>query len=161
MSEDDLPPGMERRLSLRILNYWRSIRQADAFPAKGDIDPAAMSDIWGYCVILKIEGNEADPLVDFCGDEIKKLCGEDVTGKTISATPPKSLVANGLNLFTRAMAKRVPITYGDEFEGDKGVKVLFRSAILPLSEDGTTIDHFLCATNCRFDESDVIDGDES
>ncbi|MBT5658977.1 MAG: hypothetical protein HOJ02_02360, partial [Rhodospirillaceae bacterium] len=54
-----------------------------------------------------------------------------------------------------------PITYGDEFENDKGVKVLFRSAILPLSEDGTTIDHFLCATNCRLDEPDTIDGDEA
>lgn len=143
------PTGIERRLSLRILGYWRGLHEGDEIPSFSDIDPEAIPDMWPYCIVLYIEGHESDPLLTYCGEVLREICGEDFTDKPLSAVPQNSLAARALSYYKRVLDKRVPITCGDEFINDAGNKVLYRSAILPLSDDGETIDRLLCATNCR------------
>lgn len=142
---------MERRLSMRILGYWRGLREEedDDLPSLSDIEPEAIPDMWPFCLVLKIEGNESDPLITHCGEALQEICGEDFSNKPLSSAPQNCLVARGLSYYKRVLEKCVPVTYGDEFTNAAGHKVLYRSAILPLSDDGEKINHLLCAANCR------------
>ncbi len=148
-TSDTAPPNMERRLSLRILTYWRGLRDQRADPGLSDVDPESISDMWPCCLVLKVEGCESDPIIATCGHELQEHGGEDLTGKPLSADPPQSLVANGASFFQQVLSKRVPITYGDKYTNAEGNEVLFRSAILPLGENDEAITHLLCAANCR------------
>lgn len=148
-TSDATSPSMERRLSLRILTYWRALRDQRAYPGLSDVDPESIPDMWPCCLVLKVEGCESDPIIESCGEELLKLCGEEVTGKPLSAAPSHSLVANGASFFQEVLSKRVPITYGDKYTNAEGNEVLFRSAILPLGENDDVITHLLCAANCR------------
>ena len=150
----EAPSGMERRLSLRILSYWREIRGEENFPAYASINSDDITDMWPFCAILKVTGHEQDPLITHCGDNLQNLQGEDVSGQPLSAAPKDSLIANGLSYFQRVLDKRVPITYGNSYSCESGETVFYRSAILPLSDDGEKIDYLLCAANCRKEKAE-------
>ena len=155
MTQAQTPPqasGIERRLSLRILAYWRDLRGDNAFPSVDDITPQDMGDMWPCCLILKVDGHANDPLITHCGDSFEKMGIPNVANKLLSAAPSPSLVANGFSYFGKVLEKRVPITFGGEFINKDNVRILYRSAILPLSRNNETIDHLLAAANCREDK---------
>ena len=43
--EDALPKGMERRLLLRLLSYWRELGDDGQLPSFADVDPAQIPDM--------------------------------------------------------------------------------------------------------------------
>ncbi len=140
---------MERRLVVRILDYWRGITPAGSFPAERDIDPGAISDIWPYCAVLDVDGKETDPEFSHIGDRLKEWCGADLTAKPFSATPRSTLVEKAFSHFGQVLEKKVPISIGREFADYRGMTVLYRSILLPLADDGKTIVALLGAANCR------------
>ncbi len=140
---------MERRLVVRLLQYWRGLGDVDRMPSESDIDPEAISDMWPNCVILDVAGKETDPEFTYIGPELAARAGADLSGRRLSSAPPGTLLAKGLSYFGQVLAKKVPITFGGEFTDARGVKILYRSIILPLSADGDGIDRLLAAANCR------------
>ena len=54
-----------------------------------------------------------------------------------------------IDYLDQVLAKGVPISHGGEFYQDDGSKILYRSIVLPMSDDGETISGLLCAANCR------------
>ena len=148
MSEQSHP--MERRLVVRLLQYWRGLSDdEDSMPSESDIDPKAIPDMWPNCVLLDVAGKETDPEIIYIGSELASRADADVSGKKLSATPAKTLVSESLSYYGQVLAKRVPITFGGEFIDSRGVKILYRSIILPLSADGNGINRLLGAANCR------------
>ena len=143
------PSPMERRLVLRLLHYWRGLSDGDAFPAEASIDSAAIADMWLNCAILDVAGKETDPEISYLGTALLDAVGVNVSGQKLSRVPADTLVARGFSYFGQVLAKRVPITYGGDFVDRRGVKILYRSIILPLSADGTNINRLLAAANCR------------
>ncbi len=140
---------MERRLVVRLLKYWRGLGDVDRIPSESDIDPAAIPDMWTNCAVLDISGKETDPEFTYVGPELAASSGADLSGRKLSSAPADSLIARGLSYFGQVLAKKVPITFGGEFTDRRGVKILYRSIILPLSGDGSSIDRLLAAANCR------------
>jgi len=147
MTEQSNP--IERRLVLRLLQYWRGLGDVDALPSEADIDPKAIPDMWPHCAVLDVAGNETDPEIAFVGPALAESAGTDLTGRKLSQAPANTLVAKGLSYYGQVLVKRVPITFGGEFTDQRGVKILYRSIILPLSEDGTNLNRLLGAANCR------------
>ena len=60
-----------------------------------------------------------------------------------------TLAAVSVAYIDEVLEKGVPISRGGEFIKDDGLKVLYRSIILPMSDDGEAISGLLCAANCR------------
>ncbi|MGB8274741.1 MAG: PAS domain-containing protein [Alphaproteobacteria bacterium] len=143
------PNPMERRLVLRLLKYWREIGGDESFPALADIDKDAIPDMWSYCALLAVAGPNSDPIISYMGTAIGGDGGQDLTGKPLSAAAPDTLPGRAMSYYKQVLAKMVPITLGGEFTDARSRKVLYRSIVLPLADDGKTIDHLLCAANCR------------
>ncbi len=139
---------MERRLVLRLLGYWRGLGDGERLPSESEIDPKAIQDMWPCCAVLDVAGKETDPEFTYVGTALAEA-GAELAGRKLSDAPVDTLVSRGFDYFHEVLAKKVPICFGGEFVNQRGVKVLYRSVILPLSHDGVNINRLLCAANCR------------
>jgi hypothetical protein len=140
---------LERRLVLRLLQYWRSRGDIDHFPSVTAIDGKAIPDMWPHCSVLDVAGKETDPEISYVGTALGESAGADLSGQRLSKAPADTLIAEGLSYYGQVLIKKVPITFGGEFVDRRGIKILYRSIILPLSENGSDIDRLLGAANCR------------
>lgn len=147
MTEETSP--MERRLVIRLLKYWRSLSDGERLPAQSTIDPQAIPDMWPNCAVLDVSGKETDPEFIYVGTALSQAAGIEMAGRKLSQTPADTLVSNGFSYFGQVLAKKVPITFGGEFVSPRGLKVLYRSIIVPLADDGEHINRLLGAANCR------------
>lgn len=147
MNEEINP--MERRLVLRLLKYWRGLNDGERLPSQSDVDPKVIPDMWPNCAVLDVAGKELDPELAFVGTALSQAAGMELAGRKLSQAPADTLVSRGFSYFGQVLAKKVPITYGGEFISPRGVKILYRSIILPLANDGENINRLLGAANCR------------
>lgn len=145
----EMPQGMERRLVLRLLGYWRDIRGDEGFPTFADVDPATIPDIWPHCFVLETTGAEDDPVFRAVGDEIAEHFPGVIVGRRVSELDKNSLFSVTVDYLDQVLDKQAPISHGGEFYRDDGTKVLYRSIVLPMSDDGETVSGLLCAANCR------------
>lgn len=145
---DEAPP-IERRLVVRLLKYWRDVGDVDIFPRETDIDPQAIPDMWPHCALLDVTGNADDPEFTYMGAELIMHAGADLTGRPLSAATPGTLINRAFSYVAQVLEKRAPTTFGGEFIDAEGLKVLYRSVILPLSKNGVRITGLLAAANCR------------
>ena len=151
---EEMPQGMERRLVLRVLAHWRKLCDEREYPSFFDLDPSAIPDMWKNCFVLEIFKDDAEPRFRAMGEALAEQVDFSLIDQPISMAPEKSLPGVALSFLDEVLQKSVPISRGDEYFKDDGTKVLFRSIILPMSDDGDTINGILGAVNCR----DVIEG---
>ena len=149
---DALPKGLERRLVLRLLSYWRELGGDRPFPSFADVDPAAIPDMWKCAFVIEVVGHERDPVLRHAGAEIATATPVPLRDLRLSAVPAGTLVGHAVSYVQAVIAKRVPISRGGEFtrQGPNGrLRVLYRSILLPMSDDGETVSGILGAANCR------------
>jgi len=146
---DDLPQGMERRLVHRLLAYWRGLQLEEEFPSFAAIDPEEIPDIWNNIFVLEVVGNESDPVFRAFGDEIAAHYDTSLIDRHISEVPESTLVSLSVGYLDEVLTKGVPISRGGGFIKEDGTEVLYRSILLPMSDDGETISGILGAANCR------------
>ena len=145
---DALPKGMERRLVLRLLSYWRGLCDGDRLPSFAAVQPIAMADMWPSCFVLDVAGHEANPVFRRAGEAFAAHV-PDLLNRRVSEVPANTLVHASVSYVGEVVAKAVPISRGGEFYKGDGTKVLYRSIVLPMSDDGETVSGLLCAANCR------------
>lgn len=147
--EDQLPKGMERRLVLRLLAHWRELCGERAFPSFADVDPGRMTTMWAKCLVLDFVGHAENPVFRTIGTDLADLIDIDLVDKHISEAPGNTLVSAAVSYASEVLRKKVPISRGGEFFRSDGVRVLYRSILLPMSDDGETVSGLLGAANCR------------
>lgn len=146
---DELPKGMERRLVLRLLSHWRELCGEREFPSFAELDPARIAEIWPDCFVLDTLGNVDDPIFRAFGTAIVESDGMNFIDKRVSEVPEKTLVAAAVAYRDDVLKKGVPISRGGEFFKPGGIRVLYRSVLLPMSDDGEVISGLLGAANSR------------
>ncbi len=140
--------SMERRMVLRVLQHWRDAAAERDMPAHSDLDPEAMADVWNECFILDVSRPD-DPIFGGVGSAFRDLCGEDFSGRALSAVPENTLVGAAASYHNRVLSKKVPLSVGGQVAQNNGQQLLYRSTLLPLSDDGNAINSLLGAANCR------------
>jgi hypothetical protein len=154
ITEEEMPQGMERRLVLRLLSHWRTLCDDRDYPSFFDLDPSAIPDMWKNCFVLEIFEDGSEPRYRAMGEALTAQVDFSLKDQLISMSPEKSLPAVAVSFLKEVLAKGVPISRGDEYLKDDGTKVLYRSILLPMSDDGDTVNGILGAVNCR----EVIEG---
>ncbi len=147
--KESLPQGMEQRLVLRLLNHWRGLCGERDYPSFADVIPDDMPDMWHSCFVLEVVGHEEYPVFRAAGGEIISYAPDSLIGTPVSAWEPNTLIGVAVRHTQQVLRKGVPMSYGNEFIKVDGTKVLYRSILLPMSDDGETISGLLGAANCR------------
>jgi len=145
----EAPQGMERRMVLRLLSYWRDWCGDALYPSFTQVDPSRMAEIWDHSFVLDVVGHEENPIVRMVGSEFQSYLPRSVRDCALSDAPAGSLIEHAASYYQEILDRGVPISRGGEFIKYDGMKVLYRSIILPMSDDGTSVSGLLGAANCR------------
>jgi len=148
---EELKPqgGRERRMVLRLLEFWRAAKGDASFPPAAKLDEAAMPELYPFCMLLYVRPNPADPLVTAVGRTISSYADAALKGLTVSRFERNTLPAEAVTYLSEVLRKGVPISRGGSFTDKHGATILYRSIVLPVAEDGETITGLIAAANCR------------
>lgn len=146
---EEMPQGVERRLVLRLLGHWRILCGDRRFPSFADLDPAEIPDVWRNSFVLELSEDKATPVFRAMGDDLIVKSGMSLIGQPVANAPEGTLPAVAIAYIDEVLAKAVPVSRGGEFVRADGTKVLYRSILLPMSDDGETICGILGAANSR------------
>ena len=131
-------PGQnERRLVERVMRHWTKAAAGKRFPRLDEIDAWVLGDDWANCLVIAVQSPVELSHFVVAGENLAvALCPRDtLAGLLLSHVPPV------------LSARRCLIAEGEATL--RGVPILYRAALLPLSDDGTAIDHVLGAANHR------------
>jgi len=127
----------ERRLVWRVLRHWEEMVGGRSCPRRDEIDPWMLGDDWANCLLIAVQSPvELSHFITVGENLAVALCPKDTLAGVLLSHLPRVL-----------SARRCVIVEGGATL--RGAPILFRSALLPLSEDGMEIDRVLGAANHR------------
>jgi hypothetical protein len=127
----------ERRLVERVLHHWTKVVAGRHFPRQNEIDPWIIGDDWANCVVIAVQSPVELSHFAAAGKNLAvALCTRDTLAGVLLSHLPSVL-----------SARRCLIVEGEATL--RGVPILYRGALLPLSDDGVAIDRVLGAANHR------------
>jgi hypothetical protein len=128
---------VERRLVERVLSYWTKLAAGRRFPRLNEIDPWMMAEDWANCIVISVHSPlELSHFIAVGENLAIALCPEDTLAGVLRSHLPW-VVSSRACLIVEGEAKL------------REVPILFRGALLPLSEDGSVVDHVLGVVNHR------------
>ncbi|MEQ9349673.1 MAG: hypothetical protein RII27_03955, partial [Alphaproteobacteria bacterium] len=144
--------GIERRLSLRLLSHWRDLKGDGEFPNPAMIVADGLGDMWPHAFIMEIDAGGGEPVFTHAGPDIDASVPGGLAGRPLSAAPPTTLIGQAIVGWENVVRRRVPVSLGGDMEAEGGVIWLFRSILLPLSDDSAdtgdaAVTHVLGAVN--------------
>ena len=107
--------GTERRMVLRLLEFWREAKGDGAFPTPDQLNDAAMPELFSYCVVLDVSQRPTDPVVIAIGRSMSSYAGANLVGRSISQFEPNTLPTYTVAYVAEVLRKRVPISRGGSF----------------------------------------------
>jgi len=142
----------ERRLILRVEEYWNYLRQDRAFPGTADIDPVELDDDWCDCFVLFASDPPELATFMFIGPRLldNARLPEDwarTTKRLVRDCPQGTMLARSVQYVGHVMKQRAPVTVSEVFE-EHSEEVRLRGTLFPLSSNGEDIDAVLGAANC-------------
>ena len=127
----------ERRLVWRVLRRWTQMVHGQRFPRINEIDPWIVGDDWANCLVIAVQSPVVLSYFTAVGKNLAlALCPHDTLAGVLLSHLPRVLSVRRCLIIEGGATLR-------------GVPILFRSALLPLSEGGVAIDHVLGAANHR------------
>jgi hypothetical protein len=123
---------------VRLYDFWESKRNGRRFPSRDDIDPLELKFILGNIDLVEVSGDPAVFLFRLSGSENDRDEGFNMTGKTLDEYPLPEHREAVRKTYLRALSSGEP-NYEELDRMNEGKFVRYARLILPLSNDGTTI----------------------
>ena len=151
---DALPEAVEKRLVLRMLNVWRQACTGECYPSHAELMAHRVDDIWQHSFRLDLFGPGGRPVFLEAGAGFASHADVALEGLPADQAPADTLVAHALCCLDAVRKIRAPVSHGGRFRDRQGREVLFRTILLPLSDDGRSMTGLIGAANCRFVTAD-------
>ena len=127
----------ERRLVWRVLRHWTEMVSGRGCPRRDEIDPWMLGEDWVNCLLIAVQSPvELSHFVTVGENLAVALCPKDTLAGVLLSHLPRVLSARRCLIIEGGATLR-------------SAPILFRSALLPLSDDGMTIDYVLGAVTHR------------
>ena len=139
----------ERRLNMRLMAFWWDRRADRRFPSVEDFDPEELSDVWTHCFTLTPEEPCDQSAFRYVGDTIAAASGLTQTEITVDHVSKNSLLDHATRNVNEVLAQQVPVIRSGEFVNEDGETVMYRSILLPLSQDQETINCVVGGARCK------------
>ena len=139
----------ERRLNMRLMAFWWDKRADRRFPSVKDFDPQELSDVWTHCFTLQPQEPCEKSAFHHVGETIAAMSGIDGAEITVDAISENSLLDHATRNVSEVLTRQVPVIRSGEFVNEEGQTVMYRSILLPLSQDQDTIDCVVGGARCK------------
>jgi hypothetical protein len=138
----------ERRLVVRILEIWERLRGARPFPRESDVLSADLGPDWANCFLIAMRSGTGQWSFRHVGGDLLIQGWDGAIGGAVADCPENTLLGHACAYMTDVLDRRVPISIGGDYRVED-TRIMFRSIMLPLSDDGMRVDSVLGAANCR------------
>jgi hypothetical protein len=132
---------------MRVLAQWRDMAGGRGVPRRSQIDPLRFGQDWANCLLIDVDPEPHRSRLAFIGEQLRDPTGPAFDRQCIAECVEQTLLRSATAHIERVIADREPVAEG--VGTHVGAAVLYRSILLPLSEDGERIDGVLGAANCR------------
>ena len=139
----------ERRLNMRLMAFWWDKRADRRFPSVKDFDPQELSDVWAHCFTLQPQDPCEQSAFHHVGDKIAAMSGIGGAEITVDEIGENTLLGHAARNVGEVLRQQVPVIRSGEFVNEEGETVMYRSILLPLSQDQETIDCVVGAARCK------------
>lgn len=143
-SQDRDRPHIENRLVGKALKFWEAARGGQDVPSSAVLDLEDCPFTAEDSLIIEVGLSELDDRVVAAGEKVRAALGRDPTGLSVLDTLPSS-TEMGLSFCRASVDLKKPMADVGRFFNKKGEEVLYRSILLPLSDNGTTVDRVVSA----------------
>ena len=144
----DLPGGdrqyVEHRLGGKALKFWESVRDGRDLPSSSDLRRSGCPFGDDQMLVIEVGETENDDRVVAAGSHVTAALGHDPTGLNALEALPSS-TEMGLSFCRASVGLKKPMADVGRFFNRKGEEVLYRSILLPLSDDGVNVDRVVSA----------------
>lgn len=136
--------SVENRLVGKALKFWESARRDGELPLSSVLEmddcPFGAED----SLVIEVGVSELDDRVVAAGERVRDALGRDPTGLSVLDTLPSS-TEMGLSFCRASVDLKKPMADVGRFFNKKGQEVLYRSILLPLSDDGMRVNRVVSA----------------
>ncbi len=139
---------VDRRLIMRVLAQWRSLAQDGRFPRRSQIDPRLFGQDWSNCLLIDLDPSLDRSRLAFVGDALRDPSWPPFERQCVGDCLEGGLLQLTASRISELMARSAPISFAGSAVYDEA-PILYRSILLPLAEDGRSIDGVLAAVNYR------------
>jgi hypothetical protein len=138
---------LERRLTARVEKEWRGFSGA-TYPRRSDIDRVKFGNDWDFCFIVDLADNTMDSRFSYVGTALREFGSPIFDRQRISECADGCLLKLAAKEIVKLKERKRPsVTSGKAVHEE--VEILYRAILLPLSENGQTIDGVLGAIGYR------------
>jgi hypothetical protein len=137
----------ERRLVMRVLTHWRSMGGEAGLPRRSAVDPQRFGRDWSNCLLIDVGPEAHDSRFSFVGEDLRDPHWPTFERQRIGECVEHTLLHCATSFLDRVLTEQASVAEG--IGTHRGTPVLYRSILLPLSEDGSRVDGVLGATNYR------------
>jgi hypothetical protein len=142
--------GSERRLLIRLEDYWQSLRQSSCGPFFEDFQPSRNPVPWENCFIAYVSGQGAELAFDHIGASIIALFKPDRTN-----LPDREWLLDTITSWFGEIGNVLetarPARGEGRFYRPKGLVALYRSVLLPFVDAKREPAYVIGATTYRLD----------
>lgn len=127
--------GMERRISLMLLQYWNELRDERPMPTEDELDPDRLTAIWQHCFLLQIR--DIKHVIDYNYTYLGPALMQAYEDGTLDRFNGKMVApdANRLaSLYEQVIKTHDPLLDEGEYTMPGGRVIRFRQAMLPLGD---------------------------
>src|SRR5690606_4159804 len=106
-------------------------------------------ELWDHLFLVEVAPNAADFRYAMVGAVLQAAIGRDPTGEKVAEVLPGGMGARTVFLHQAAVGLKGPADDANKWTRPAGTEILYRSILLPLSDDGQTINALLGAFSFR------------
>src|SRR3546814_100043 len=111
----------ERRLVLRVEEYWDNLRRDRAFPRTADIDPVELGEDWCDCFVMNPCQPPEDAIFLFIGPRLLENARlpEDwarSAERRVRDCPQGSMLGRSVQYLGQVLGQRVPVAVSEVFD---------------------------------------------
>lgn len=137
--------GQEKRITFQLYNYWFGLADGDIIPPLTALSPDDIAAYKNNMTLIDLRDPDNEPTLQVVGQLLNEDMGEDLSLKSISEIPRRSLLSRITDHYMEVLANKSPISFDAEFNNKNRVKILYRCILLPFSDDGENINFILGA----------------
>jgi hypothetical protein len=145
--QDQLDPA-ERRLSVRLLDYWNELRGDKRYPSPDDIHFETVPELAEFGFTMSIPGGDGAPKIHYLGSALRDHINMFRDGAAVGETDnkPLSLALNdAIRRYADVTEREGPVAFESDSFDVPGTQFAYRAIILPFSRDDAHIDFILGA----------------
>ena len=139
-------PPSDRRLTRRFLDAWTRAARGE-FPSWAAMRAADLGEDWNWVFAVDLARSAGFPYFIYLGANLAKLSDVYLTGDTDWTL---SLLDKATAELDAAVAAEAPQMRDDTLTLCNGRRLVFRSIVAPLADDGRTITHVAGVASGRF-----------